>query len=257
MSITPAQCRAARAITRITRQELSDAAGVSIRTIIYLEDEQRTPGHGKLDAIRRAFEKRGISFIEMSDRNGLLEPAGEQVTNEHAPRNSIIPSFAELYTKGVCESWEEMWEYLHHRRSPPSVDERKLCIQFLDDTAIQNIDGDGTYFTVDMNIPRIVRSSLVSVKTSADGTIMHTALSVLYSSRNLVRFTNRTYMLGGASTTPDTGQVLFDLEGKAIRITSAARIFDDKIEHPEYFKRSLEKCNIIASAHGQIASSEC
>jgi transcriptional regulator with XRE-family HTH domain len=63
MSITAAQCRAARGLLGWTQQALADRARVGTVAINQLENERRAT----LDVIRRAFEAAGVDFI---DENG-------------------------------------------------------------------------------------------------------------------------------------------------------------------------------------------
>jgi transcriptional regulator with XRE-family HTH domain len=65
--ITSAQCRAGRGLLAWSQQELADAAGVGVVTVHQLEAGISEPRRATLDAIRRAFEKAGIEFI---DENG-------------------------------------------------------------------------------------------------------------------------------------------------------------------------------------------
>lgn len=61
--MTPAQCRAARAILGKSQQEIADAAGVGIQTLIAFESARRQPYAKTLDAIRQALEAQGVLFI--------------------------------------------------------------------------------------------------------------------------------------------------------------------------------------------------
>jgi transcriptional regulator with XRE-family HTH domain len=67
MSITAAQCRAARGLLGWTQQTLADHAGTGTVAINQLENETSQPRRATLDVIRRAFERAGIDFI---DENG-------------------------------------------------------------------------------------------------------------------------------------------------------------------------------------------
>jgi len=64
MSITPDQCRAARALIDIGQKELSELADVSRGAIIDFENGKREPIPNNLKAIRSALEERGVIFIE-------------------------------------------------------------------------------------------------------------------------------------------------------------------------------------------------
>ncbi|HMK90487.1 MAG TPA: helix-turn-helix transcriptional regulator [Methylocystis sp.] len=67
MSISPAQCRAARGLLDWSQQRLADASGVGNTTICNFEGGRSSPQPGKLSALRRAFERAGVAFM---DRNG-------------------------------------------------------------------------------------------------------------------------------------------------------------------------------------------
>lgn len=64
MSITPDQCRAARALIDIGQKELSELADVSRGAIIDFENGKREPIPNNLKAIRSALEEGGVIFIE-------------------------------------------------------------------------------------------------------------------------------------------------------------------------------------------------
>ncbi len=65
--ITPAQCRAARALIDWSQQELADAARVGVVTVRQFEGGGTQPRNATLDVIRRAFEEAGVFFV---DENG-------------------------------------------------------------------------------------------------------------------------------------------------------------------------------------------
>ena len=67
MSITAAQCRAARGMLGWSRDVLTERSRVSKRTIVDFERGARSPHASTLFAIRTAFETAGITFI---DENG-------------------------------------------------------------------------------------------------------------------------------------------------------------------------------------------
>jgi transcriptional regulator with XRE-family HTH domain len=66
MVIMGSQIRAARAILRLTLQDLADASGVSVATIIRAEksDGPSSMTRANLTALRQALEKAGAMFIE-------------------------------------------------------------------------------------------------------------------------------------------------------------------------------------------------
>lgn len=62
-SISPAQCRGARALIDMDQNTLAAAASVSRGVIIDFEKGRRTPGTNNLAAIRAALEAAGIEFL--------------------------------------------------------------------------------------------------------------------------------------------------------------------------------------------------
>ena len=62
MDISPAQCRAARALLNWTQEKLAEKVGVAHKTIHSFESEQRTPHKFSRAAIKQAFEEAGIEF---------------------------------------------------------------------------------------------------------------------------------------------------------------------------------------------------
>jgi transcriptional regulator with XRE-family HTH domain len=85
MSISPSQCRAARALIDLDQNGLAERASVSRGVIIDFEKGRRTPGTNNLAAIRAALEAAGIRFIDgnYSGSGGpgvrLLQPPGASI----------------------------------------------------------------------------------------------------------------------------------------------------------------------------------
>ena len=69
MTITPAQCRGARAMLNWSQDELSKKAHVARATIADFEREVRKPIANNLLAIKKTLEKGGIEFIS-DQKNG-------------------------------------------------------------------------------------------------------------------------------------------------------------------------------------------
>jgi DNA-binding XRE family transcriptional regulator len=67
MSITPAQCRAARGLVDFDQASLASKANVSRNTIVDFEKGKRVPNVNNLAAIRAALESAGVIFV---DENG-------------------------------------------------------------------------------------------------------------------------------------------------------------------------------------------
>jgi DNA-binding XRE family transcriptional regulator len=72
-AISSAQCRAARALIRITQDELAAKSGVSKRAIVDFEAERSTPIKHNLAAIKGALEQGGVEFLP---GNGVRLRAG-------------------------------------------------------------------------------------------------------------------------------------------------------------------------------------
>lgn len=61
--ITPATCRAGRALIDMTQKHLADAAKVGLSTVKAFESSQTTPITNNLLAIQQALESNGVEFI--------------------------------------------------------------------------------------------------------------------------------------------------------------------------------------------------
>jgi transcriptional regulator with XRE-family HTH domain len=62
--ITPAQCRAARALLQWSQQQLADASNVGVTTVRQFELGGTDPRNATLDVIVRALEEAGVTFEE-------------------------------------------------------------------------------------------------------------------------------------------------------------------------------------------------
>ena len=62
-AMTPAQCRAARAILDMTQSELANASALGLSTIVDFERERRQVSEQAIRAIRSALERAGVEFI--------------------------------------------------------------------------------------------------------------------------------------------------------------------------------------------------
>lgn len=65
--MTPAQCRAARAMLDLTQPHLARIAGLGLSTIVDFERGRRDVSHAAVGAIRAALARAGVEFI---DENG-------------------------------------------------------------------------------------------------------------------------------------------------------------------------------------------
>lgn len=62
--MTPAQCRAARALLEMTQPELARRSGLGLSTIVDFEKMRRDVSTEAIGAIQRALERVGVVFIE-------------------------------------------------------------------------------------------------------------------------------------------------------------------------------------------------
>lgn len=62
--ITPAQCRAARALLRWNQQDLAERAEISPNTIKKFETEDTSPHKSTLKILRQTFEAHGVGFTD-------------------------------------------------------------------------------------------------------------------------------------------------------------------------------------------------
>jgi transcriptional regulator with XRE-family HTH domain len=60
--ITPAQCRAARALLNWSQQQLADASKAGVVTIRNFEGGKSSPINSTLEVLRRALESAGVEF---------------------------------------------------------------------------------------------------------------------------------------------------------------------------------------------------
>ena len=81
--ITPEQSRAARGLLGWSQQDLANEAGVGIVTVHQLEAGTSQPRRATLDVVRRAFERRGVQFI---DENG--GGAGVRLRQRRRPKTT-------------------------------------------------------------------------------------------------------------------------------------------------------------------------
>lgn len=60
--MSPAQCRAGRALIGMEQRALARAAGIAVSTLIDFEAERRSPRAATVATIRAALEKAGVEF---------------------------------------------------------------------------------------------------------------------------------------------------------------------------------------------------
>lgn len=61
--MTPAQCRAARALIEMSQPKLAEAAGLGLSTVVDFERSRRTVAATSVFAIRTALEAAGVVFL--------------------------------------------------------------------------------------------------------------------------------------------------------------------------------------------------
>jgi transcriptional regulator with XRE-family HTH domain len=61
--VRPEQIRAARALIGWTREDLAKASGVTVRTLVRIENSQTVPRLATLQALTAALETAGVEFI--------------------------------------------------------------------------------------------------------------------------------------------------------------------------------------------------
>jgi len=61
--MTPAQCRAARALIDWTQPRLAEAAGLGLSTVVDFEKARRAVSPDALSAIQRAIEEAGVILV--------------------------------------------------------------------------------------------------------------------------------------------------------------------------------------------------
>lgn len=70
MTISPAQCRAARALLDWSQADLALKAEVGVVTVRQFEGSQAAPRRSTLDVLRRALESAGVQFTN-GDHDGV------------------------------------------------------------------------------------------------------------------------------------------------------------------------------------------
>jgi transcriptional regulator with XRE-family HTH domain len=63
-TLTPGQCKAARALLELTQGELATAANLGLSTIVDFEKKRRQVSIAAIQAIREALVAHGVEFID-------------------------------------------------------------------------------------------------------------------------------------------------------------------------------------------------
>lgn len=83
--MTPAQCRAARALLDWTQPKLADEAGFGLSTIVDYEKERRSVSSATQAQIRNALESAGVQFIQPNGGG-----PGVRMRNNDATESDVI-----------------------------------------------------------------------------------------------------------------------------------------------------------------------
>lgn len=82
-TLTPSQCRAARALVGLSQAEFANVAGIHQRTVIALELGENAPSRATIMRVVAAFGRLGIELIAEGEGRGagvrLMEPEGGAV----------------------------------------------------------------------------------------------------------------------------------------------------------------------------------
>jgi transcriptional regulator with XRE-family HTH domain len=97
MSLTPAQCKAARALLGWTQLDLAKFASVSADAIRYFETEKRTPRPASLEQINIAFADAAVTFIDDNGEDaGVMTNGASSSSQIRAARALLGWSHADL-----------------------------------------------------------------------------------------------------------------------------------------------------------------
>lgn len=70
--MTPAQCRAARALLNLSQKELAISSGVSLRSVQGFEAGERELRSMALNTITRILEEKGVVLVTESTKIGVV-----------------------------------------------------------------------------------------------------------------------------------------------------------------------------------------
>ncbi len=66
MTISPAQCRAARGLIKMSQTDLAEASSISRSVLVDFENGHRVPNRNNLSAMQRVLEAAGVEFTDSS-----------------------------------------------------------------------------------------------------------------------------------------------------------------------------------------------
>jgi transcriptional regulator with XRE-family HTH domain len=69
-AMTPAQCRAARALVDLSQIKLAKRAGLTQKTVTDFERGNRPPYPASVASMRRALERAGVQFLDAGEEAG-------------------------------------------------------------------------------------------------------------------------------------------------------------------------------------------
>jgi transcriptional regulator with XRE-family HTH domain len=70
--ITPAQCRAARALLDMTQPDLAERSGLGLSTVVDFEKSRRQVSDRAIDDLRTALERAGVQFVRQDKAIGVM-----------------------------------------------------------------------------------------------------------------------------------------------------------------------------------------
>lgn len=91
LKMTPAQCRAARALLNWTQPQLASQAGLGLSTVVDFEKERRSVSNEAVAAIRSAFERASIGFVKSAEGSigVVLQIASGGAENDESCLNNL------------------------------------------------------------------------------------------------------------------------------------------------------------------------